>query len=100
MDVDSNIILHTETTDKRQVDLHSPNMERKVFIKSMDFLLPTIRCSEVITDASSSIRKTLGICRTQIHGTDYFTQRPGTLLYFIHWMCGTNLRSYGKHWQR
>ena len=60
MDVDSNIILHTETIDKRQVDLQSPNMERKAFIKSMDFLLSTIRCSEVITDASSSIRKTLG----------------------------------------
>ena len=71
MDVDSNIILHTETIDKHQVELQSPNMERKAFIKSMDFLLSTIRCSEVITDASSSIRKTLGTCHTQIHGTDY-----------------------------
>ena len=57
MDIDSNI-LHTEIIDKRQVDLQSPNMERKAFIKSMDFLLYTIRCSEIITDASSLIRKT------------------------------------------
>ena len=71
MDVDSNIILHTETIDKRQVELQSPNMERKGFIKSMDSLLSTIRCSEVITDASSSIRKTLDTCHMQICGTDY-----------------------------
>ena len=60
MDTSSNLIIHTETIDKRQVELQSPNMERKAFINSMDFLLANIRCSEIITDASSSIRTTLG----------------------------------------
>jgi len=41
MDVDSNLILHTDTVDKLQVNLQSPNMERRAFIKSMDFLLST-----------------------------------------------------------
>ena len=42
MDVDSCTVLHTETIDKRQVELQSPNMERKAFIKAMDFLLPRL----------------------------------------------------------
>jgi len=62
MDINSNLILHTETVDKRQVELQSPNMERKAFIKSMDFLLASIKCSEILMDASSSIRTTLGNC--------------------------------------
>ena len=43
MDVDSNLILHTDTVDKLQVNLQSPNMERRAFIKSMDFLLSTVK---------------------------------------------------------
>ena len=68
MDTSSNLIIHTETIDKRQVELQSPNMERKAFIKSMDFLLANIRCSEIITDASSSIRTTLGNCYMPSNG--------------------------------
>lgn len=60
MDVDSCTVLHTETVDKWQVELHSPNMERKAFVKSMDFLLPRVHFTEIITDASTSIRKELG----------------------------------------
>ena len=78
MDVDSCTVLHTETVDKRQVELHSPNMERKAFIKSMDFLLPRIKFTEIITDASSSIRKELGnvTSNTSVH----------TYILFIHCM--------------
>ena len=60
MEIDSSAILHAETVDKREVDLHSPNMERKAFLRSMEFLLSSINCTEIITDASSSIRKKLG----------------------------------------
>ena len=60
MDIESCTVLHTETVDKRQVELQSPNMERKAFIKAMNFLLPRLKFSEIITDASPSIRKELG----------------------------------------
>ena len=60
MEIDSSAILHAEAVDKREVDLHSPNMERKAFLRSMEFLLSSINCTEIITDASFSIRKELG----------------------------------------
>lgn len=60
MEIESGVILHVETVDKREVDLQSPNMERKAFRRSMEFLLSKIKCTEIITDASSSIRKDLG----------------------------------------
>ena len=61
MEIESGAILHAETVDKREVDLQSPNMERKkAFIRSMQFLLSNIKCTEIITDASSSIQKQLG----------------------------------------
>lgn len=60
MEIESGAILHAETVDKREVDLHSPNMERKAFLRSMEFLLSHVNCTEIITDASSSIRKELG----------------------------------------
>ena len=56
MEIESCKILHAETVDKREVDLQSPNMERKAFKRSMEFLLSHIKCTEIITDASSSIR--------------------------------------------
>lgn len=59
MDLESGLILHTETVDKREVALQSPNMEREGFIRSMRYLLPLVKCKEVITDASSSIRHEL-----------------------------------------
>ena len=60
MDVESCTVLHTETVNKRQVELQSPNMEKKAFMKAMDFLLPCLKFSEIITDASPSIWKELG----------------------------------------
>ena len=60
MEIESGKILHAETVDKREVDLQSPNMERIAFRRSMEFLLSNIKCTEIITDASSSIRKDLG----------------------------------------
>ena len=57
MEIESGKILQAETVDKREVDLQSPNMERKAFKRSMEFLLSHIKCTEIITDASSSIQK-------------------------------------------
>ena len=59
MDIESKVILHTVTIDKREVGLHSPNMEKEGFVWSLRYLLPKIECKEIITDASSSIRKYL-----------------------------------------
>ena len=59
--IESGKILHAKTVDKREVDLQSPNMERKAFKRSVEFLLSNIKCTEIITDASSSIRKDLGL---------------------------------------
>ena len=49
-----------EVEDKRQVKLRSPNTENEGMIRSLDFLLKHVNISEVITDASTSVHKTLG----------------------------------------
>ena len=59
MDIESKVIVHTESIDKREVGLRSPNMEKEGFVRSLQYLLPKIECKEIITDASSSIRKYL-----------------------------------------
>jgi len=60
MELDTKFILHTETVDKREVRLQSPNMEKEGFVRSLQFLSQNIKCKEIITDGSSSIRKELG----------------------------------------
>lgn len=60
MDVDTGKLLHVETVDKREVELHSPNMEKEAFVRALKFLFQFIKCDEIITDASSSIKKELG----------------------------------------
>ena len=58
---DKNLILHFEVVDKREVSLKSPNMEREGMIRAINFLRPHLTIAEVITDASTSVHKTL--CR-------------------------------------
>ena len=60
MDHDTNKILHVETVDKCKVRLQSLNMEREAFMLSMTHILEFLQRPEVITDASSSIRKIIG----------------------------------------
>ena len=60
MDIDTGYILHSETVDKREVALQSPNMEKVAFVKSLQFLQVHVLCKEIITDASTSIRKEMG----------------------------------------
>ena len=54
-------ILHFVNIDKRDVGLHSPNMEREGLIRCLDFLIQSgLKISEVVTDSSTSVAKTLG----------------------------------------
>ena len=62
MESEDNVILHFVNIDKREVDLHSPNMEREGMVCSLDFLIEKqLKIVELITDSSSSVAKTLGI---------------------------------------
>ena len=62
MDIDTDKILHTITVDKREVALQSPNMEREAMKRALDFIAGCdIIVEELVTDASSSVRKTLGM---------------------------------------
>jgi len=63
-------ILHVETVDKREVDLQSLNMEGKAFRRFMEFLLSHVKCTKIITDASSSIWKDLGL--THLNSNCFF----------------------------
>ena len=59
---DTNHILHFENIDKREVALRSPNMEREGMRRCLDFLLAKgLTVEELITDASSSVAKMLGM---------------------------------------
>ena len=64
MDVSTRKVLHVETIDKREVQLQSPNMEREGVKCALNFLLAkldkSVQIEEIITDASSSVRTTLG----------------------------------------
>lgn len=58
MEATDNQILNV---DKREVGLQSPNMEREGMVRCLNFLLSTgMKISEVVTDSSTSVAKTLG----------------------------------------
>ena len=44
----------------REVGLKSPNMEREAMICAVDFLRCHLNIDEMITDASTSVHKTIG----------------------------------------
>ena len=61
MDVSTKSIIHTQTVDKHEVGLQSPNMEKEAFQRCLQFLLSqNLDIAETVTDASSSIQKLLG----------------------------------------
>ena len=96
LDTDTGYILHCETIDKREVGLQSPNMEKEALVRSLQFLQSRICCIEIITDASSSIRREMGeltVPFSCIHGyTDVYFQLKSIQTNFIHWTSGTSLR--------
>ena len=64
-----NQILHFENVDKREVGVHSPNMEREGMVRCLSFLLSSgIKISKVVIDSSTSVVKTLGkFCVMYVH---------------------------------
>ena len=61
LDLDTNIILHMEIVNKREVSLQSPNIERKAVSQAVKYLQDNgITIRELATDASSAVRKLLG----------------------------------------
>lgn len=62
MDTANNTIIHSVTVDKREVMLQSPNMEREAVCRALTFIhAHDITIDELVTDASASIRKMLGM---------------------------------------
>ena len=62
METAQNQILHFENMDKREVGLQSPNMEREGMVCCLNFLITNaMKITEVVTDSSTSVAKTLGI---------------------------------------
>ena len=95
MDNETGRILHVETVDKREVDLKSPNMEREALKRSLQFLTSeNITVTELVTDASSSIRKMLGyyLFTSML---DYFLimQKETIQLFYISLTYGTKQRN-------
>ena len=60
METSSNVIIHSETIDKREVHLKSPNMEREGASRAMSYLKDKINIVEITTDASTSVTSMLG----------------------------------------
>ena len=56
---EENLIVHMEIVDKREVHLQSPNMEREALLRALSFLSTRVKIVEVITDASTSVKKLL-----------------------------------------
>ena len=62
LSAEKNQILHFENVNKREVGLHSPNMEGEGMIRCLDFLIAKgMKVAELITDSSTSVAKTLSM---------------------------------------
>lgn len=53
-------ILEVEVRDKRHVGLASSNMEKQALQNALQWLQASLNVVEVVTDASTSIKKLLG----------------------------------------
>ena len=61
METSENIILHSETVDKREVNNKSPNMEREAVHWTLRYLHGKVNLVEVTTDSSTAVTKMLGM---------------------------------------
>jgi solute carrier family 8 (sodium/calcium exchanger) len=86
VEVNYNYILHVEVVDKRHVGLVSTNMEREGVKKSLQKLQDDLHIVELVTDASTSIKKLLGIKKL------HFAQMPLTPLYYYYYMSNVQLQ--------
>jgi len=60
MEPTKNLILHSETVDKREVQNKSPNMEREAIDRALEVLKERVNVVEVTTDSSTSVTKMMG----------------------------------------
>ena len=61
MDTATEKVVHTCTVDKREVRGKSPNMEREALFRGLVSVTQHISVTEVVTDASTSVKKMLGM---------------------------------------
>ena len=59
MDASTNVILHTETVDKREVQNKSPNMEREAVDRAVRYLKDQVKVVEITPDSSTAVTKML-----------------------------------------
>ncbi|KAK3713865.1 hypothetical protein QZH41_010922 [Actinostola sp. cb2023] len=91
MDHAKNLVIHVEIVDKRQTQGNSSIMERFALDKSLVSLHDTINIVEVVTDASSTIKKMIGMT-FQISTCSFMTQWIGLL----HHVCNNHEWVEGK----
>lgn len=64
MEMTTGYIINLEVMDKREVDMKSVNMEKEALVKIMGRLKNTLNLIELVTDASATIKKAIGILYT------------------------------------
>ena len=64
MEMSKNVILQSETIDKREVQNKSPNMEREGVDRALRHLIDQVRVVEITTDSSTAVTKIL--CKVTI----------------------------------
>ena len=60
MELTKNLILHSETVDKREVQNKSRSMEREAIDRALEVLKEKVNVVEVTTDSSTSVTKMMG----------------------------------------
>lgn len=60
MEMTTSYIIDVEVMDERQADMRSANMEKEALLKILRRLRDILHLVELVTDASASIKKTMG----------------------------------------
>ena len=71
MDTATEMVVQTSTVDKREVGGKSPNMEREALFRSLTAVTQHVTVTEVVTDASTSVKKMLGMQYNYMHKYSY-----------------------------
>ena len=67
METTKNLILHSETIDKREIQNKSPNMEREAANRALTYLKGKVNVVEITTDCSTSVTKMLGLFLNSVY---------------------------------
>ena len=60
MEMTTSYVIDVEVIDKRKVDMRSVNMEKEALLKILRRLKDILHLVELVTDASTSIKKAMG----------------------------------------